>query len=243
MANHVLLDNINHKDLKIITQRSADYGDNIASVLTFPFEFRDIQTHFPICFCKDPDTGLFYTAALLGFEEEENLFLDGDNWDASYVPLMLERQPFLIGQPQQGRTAGSAEDEQRLIHIDMDSPRISDSDGEAVFLEQGGSSLYLQRISSILEAIYQGREQSRVFIELLLNYELIEEFTLDVELNDGSKHQLQGFYTIAEDRLKQLPEASIAELFRAGYLQAIYMVIASFANFRSLIKRKNQRLC
>jgi hypothetical protein len=101
----------------------------------------------------------------------------------------------------------------------------------------------LQRISSILEAIYQGREQSRVFVELLLNHELIEEFTLDVELNDGSKHQLQGFYTIAEDRLKELPQDSIAELFSAGYLQAIYMVIASFANFRSLIKRKNQRLC
>lgn len=237
MANHVLLDNNNHKDLRIITQRSSRYGDNIASVLTFPFEFREIQIHFPICFCKDPETGQFYTAALLGFEEQENLFLNGDKWDASYVPLMLERQPFLIGQQQD-----SDQDQPRLIHVDMDSPRISRSEGEAVFLEQGGTSPYLDRISSILEAIYQGREQSRQFIEQLLRYELIEDFTLNVQLKDESEHQLQGFYTIAEETLKSLPPEAITQLFNAGYLQAIYMVMASFSNFRSLISRKNQRL-
>ncbi|MGB0473537.1 MAG: SapC family protein [Porticoccaceae bacterium] len=237
MANHVLLDNINHKDLKIISKRSADLGDNIPSVVTFPFEFRDIQTHFPICFCKDSETGKFYTAALFGFEEKENLFLEGDQWDAAYTPLMLERQPFFIGKQQ----AQNGE-EQRLIYIDMDSPRVSSNQGQQLFLEQGGTSEYLQRISSILEAIYQGQQQTNEFVELMLKYDLIESFTLKVELNDATQNQLQGFYTINEDTLNGLSAEVITELMASGYLQAAYMVIASMSNFRSLIERKNRRI-
>lgn len=237
MANHVLLDNINHKDLKIISKRSADLGDNIPSVVTFPFEFRDIQTNFPICFCKDSETGKFYTAALFGFEEKENLFLEGDQWDAAYTPLMLERQPFFIGKQQ----AQNGE-EQRLIYIDMDSPRVSSNQGQQLFLEQGGTSEYLQRISSILEAIYQGQQQTNEFVELMLKYDLIESFTLKVELNDATQNQLQGFYTINEDTLNGLSAEVITELMASGYLQAVYMVIASMSNFRSLIERKNRRI-
>lgn len=237
MANHVLLDNINHKDLKIISKRSADLGDNIPSVVTFPFEFRDIQTNFPICFCKDSETGKFYTAALFGFEEKENLFLEGDQWDAAYTPLMLERQPFFIGKQQ----AQNGE-EQRLIYIDMDSPRVSSNQGQQLFLEQGGTSEYLQRISSILEAIYQGQQQTNEFVELMLKYDLIESFTLKVELNDATQNQLQGFYTINEDTLNGLSAEVISELMASGYLQAAYMVIASMSNFRSLIERKNRRI-
>ena len=237
MANHVLLDNINHKDLKIISKRSADLGDNIPSVVTFPFEFRDIQTNFPICFCKDSETGKFYTAALFGFEEKENLFLEGDQWDAAYTPLMLERQPFFIGKQQ----AQNGE-EQRLIYVDMDSPRVSSKQGQQLFLEQGGTSEYLQRISSILEAIYKGQQQTNEFVELMLKYDLIESFTLKVELNDATQNQLQGFYTINENTLNGLSAEVISELMASGYLQAAYMVIASMSNFRSLIERKNRRI-
>ncbi len=65
--------------------------------ITFPWEFRNLQAHYPILFRKRPDTGEFQPIALFGFEERENLFLTGSGWDAAYVPLTIERQPFLIG--------------------------------------------------------------------------------------------------------------------------------------------------
>ena len=67
MVTHELLNNISHKDLRILTERSLDLGDNIPSILAFPNEFRQLQADFPICFCKDPDTGAFHCAAILGF--------------------------------------------------------------------------------------------------------------------------------------------------------------------------------
>ena len=91
-----------------------------------------------------------------------------------------------------------------MVHIDMDSRRISGTEGELVFLEKGGNSPFLQRISSVLQAIYDGHKQSDYFIEQLLNYELIESFSLDVELDNGSSNQLQGFYTLSEEKLEKL---------------------------------------
>ena len=238
MANHALLNNVDHKNLKIITTRSADLGDNVMSTMTFPNEFRSVQAHYPIFFSKQPDTGQFQALAVFGFEEGENLFLDENGWDASYIPLTIERQPFLIGF-QSGASAG---EQKTVIHIDMDSPRISETEGEAVFLEHGGLTEYLQHITSVLQTIHEGFEKSQAFIDALLKHDLLESFTLDVELNDGSKYRLAGFYTINEGKLIEVDGESLARLNHDGHLQPIYMAIASLSNIRDLIDRRNARL-
>ncbi len=239
MSKHVLLDNVSHKDMRIITDRAREYGDNIPSVLTFPFEFRDVLTHYPICFSKDPETGKFHSIALFGFEDHENLFLDENGWDASYVPLMIERQPFLIGFQQQETSSGSP---QRVLYVDMDSSRVSRTEGKALFLEHGGSTQYLQRVSSILEAVYKGQASSEVFFDTLIRHELIESFVLDLKLNDGSDNKLTGFFTINEEKLHSLsPEVKLT-LMEDGILESVYMVVASLSNFRSLIERKNRSI-
>jgi hypothetical protein len=79
-----------------------------------------------------------------------------------------------------------------------------------------------------------------VFVAALVELELIESFVLDVELDDGSQNRLAGFYTINEDRLAKLTGEQLARLHDKGYLQAIYMAVASLAQFRGLIQRKNR---
>lgn len=238
MANHALLNNVDHKNLKIITTRSADFGDNVMYTMTFADEFRSIQAHYPIFFHKQSDTGNFQAVAVFGFEEAENLFLNADRWDASYLPLTIERQPFLIGF--QSVPAGG--ERQTVIHVDMDSPRISESEGEAVFLEHGGLTPYLERINSVLHTIHEGVERDSAFFDALLEFELLESFTLDVELNDGAKYRMAGFYTINEEKLGALGGEALAKLNREGHLQPIYMAIASLSNIRDLIDKRNALL-
>ena len=156
MANHQLLDNITHKDLKVITDRAAWYGDDVACTGIFPFEFRRVQAEYPIVFQKNATTGGFEALAMFGFAEGENLFLGSDGWDASYIPLTIERQPFLIGF--KTTTEGGVPVEEPVVHIDMDSPRVSETEGDAVFLEHGGYSPYLEHINSVLMAIHDGHE-------------------------------------------------------------------------------------
>lgn len=240
MAKHVLLNNVDHKDLRVITRRSADYGDAVMFATTFPAEFRNLQAHYPIVFLKVPDTGQFQPVALFGFTERDNLFLSDAGWDAAYVPLTVERQPFLIGLQQPGGS-GSGEREM-VIHVDLDSPRISTTEGERVFLEHGGITPFLDRINSVLHTIHLGIEGTPAFIEALLELDLLESFTLDVKLDDHSENRLAGFYMINEDRLSALGGDALEKLNRKGHLFAIYMAIASLSNFRALIDRKNRRL-
>lgn len=230
MSLPVLLNNVDHKDLRIITTRSARYGDNVMTALSFPHEFRNLQAHYPIVFFKSEDGTGFHSAALLGFQEGENLFLEANGWDAAYVPLTLARQPFLIG-----NVKG-----EMLLHVDLDSPKVSRTEGEPVFLEFGGNTDYLEQVSSMLRAIHDGLEQAPAFGAALQEFNLLESFVFDVELPDGTQHRLAGCYTINEERLQALDGAALEQLSRAGFLQPIYMVIASLSNLRALAERKRR---
>ncbi len=229
MNNAVLLNNIDHKDLRVITARGAAYGDDVKSALTFPAEFRNIQAHYPIVFHKAAD-GRFQSIALFGFQDKENLFLGPHGWDVAYVPLTVERQPFLIG----------VRDREPMVHIDLASPRVSRTEGEVLFREYGGTTEFLERMTSVLLTIHQGLEAAPAFVDALLQHDLLESFVLDVELNDVSQHRLTGFYTINEERLGALAAGALERLHKAGYLQALYMAIASLSHFRDLIERRNR---
>jgi hypothetical protein len=232
MPHPVLLNNVDHQQLRVITTRGAAWGDDVMSALTFPDEFRTLQAHYPIVFRKLDDGTGFQALALFGFEAGENLFLEGEHWDAPDIPLTVERQPFLIG----------VEGEQLMVHVDLDSPRISSTEaGEPVFLPRGGSSDYLEHMNSVLLAIHTGLQGADAFIEALLAHELLESFVIDITLDDGSLNRLAGFYTINEERLAALGDAALGRLQRAGHLLPIYMALASLSNFRSLIDRKNRR--
>ena len=172
MTNNVLLNNATHKDLRIITTRSAAYGDDQMSALTFPTEFRSIQAYYPIVFRKASDTGQFQPLALLGFKQGQNLFLNESGWDAPYVPLIVERQPFLIGFQQ--KLENGVMGREMVVHVDLDSPRVSRSTGEALFREHGSASEFLERINSVLLAIHEGIESTASFIAALLEHELLE---------------------------------------------------------------------
>jgi hypothetical protein len=231
MPNTVLLNNVDHKDLRVITGRGAEYGDNVSFALTFPSEFRALQSNYPIVFRKTGDGTSFEAIAVLGFVDGENLFLERGRWDATYIPLTIDRLPFLIGR----------NGDELMVHVDLDHPRVSRSAGEPVFLQYGGNTDFLEGVTRKLMDIHEGLQSAPAFMSALVSLELLEPFVLDIELDDGSQNRLAGFYTVNEERLAALDGATLERLNRAGYLQAIYMVVASLNNFRDLIDRKNRR--
>ncbi len=234
MANYQLLNNIEHKDIKISVEKTSTLGNNQSYSVIFPFEFKLAQANYPIFFVKDQEDN-FVAIALHGFEEKENLFLTEQGWQADYIPLIVEREPFLIG------FQGEKHNLQPVIHIDMDSPRVSKEQGIDVFLPHGGNSEYINRISTILKSIHDNQEASQAFIDKLVELELIESFNLDIQLKNGSNNRLAGFYTINEDKLKILTAEQLAELNQSGMLNLIFMIIASHSQLTSLINKKDTK--
>lgn len=233
MAKHVLLNNVDHKDLRVLTDRSEAFGDNVNCALVYPLEFRSLQAHYPIFFQKDAGSDQFRAVALLGFAQQENLFLKKGQWEANYVPLSMDRGPFLIG------FEGTSGEQQPVVHINLDDPRVNEADGERLFLPQGGNAPYLEKIAANLDTTHQAHQATQSFLDVLVEMDLLESFTLDIELNDGSNNRLAGFYTLNEDKLNALMPDQLGKLHERGYLQAIFMVAASLSNIRELVDRKN----
>lgn len=226
MTNIVVLNSQIHRSLRVQPGASALLGDNQRFVPVIISEFPLLAVHCPILLSKDAETGAFYCGAMLGFDAGENLFLrEGNRYDA-YRPLNLQRGPFY--------TAG--ED----LAIDLDSSRI-DAGGEPLFGEAGDPTPYLQSIMALMRELRPGLERTKIFVETLMKLKLVVSLNLNVGFDDGTKRDVTGLYTIDKDVLRGLPDATILDLFRRGYLHLIYLLIASMNQVAVLAQKKNQR--
>ena len=237
MAKFALLNSVDHQHVKIITERSARYGDDVKQALTFPFEFRNVQAFYPILFQPDQDGG-FIPVALFGFESRENLFLGEAGWQAAYIPAMMRREPFLIGYQQ---PAGQGE-RTRVLSLDMAHPRVNTAQGEALFEPLGGRTPFLEDAANLLETIYEGLEHNRAFIAALQEHDLLEAVTMDIALKDGSRNQLLGYHCLAEEKIKELPGSVLETFNQNGFLMPMFMALASMANLQRLVELKEQAL-
>ena len=142
MANPVILSSVTHRNLRVITDRGAEYGENIHLVPVIGEELQRLVVDYPVCLMKDDETGQFSLCALLGFDTGENLYLQGNRWRASYIPIHVRRQPFLIGRPAEQASQGEQSPD-AMIGIDLDSKRVQESEGEALFAADGARTDYL----------------------------------------------------------------------------------------------------
>ncbi|MDT8408867.1 MAG: SapC family protein [Wenzhouxiangellaceae bacterium] len=240
MSQHVLLDNLSHRNLRINRTFRPGHGFDVSLARAFPGEFLALQNEYPLFFIKNRDSGHFEPIALLGFNDQENLYLDDGRWDADYLPLTIDRQPLLIGFQEQ--TVEGVPTQVPVVHIELDHPSVSESEGAPLFLPHGGESEWLERMTSVLMAIHTGHESIPSFSKTLVGMELIELVSLDMTFRDGSKQVLNGLYTVNESRLGALSGPALELLNNKGYLQALYLMLASQPNLAALIERKNRAL-
>jgi hypothetical protein len=234
MTNAVLLNNISHKDLRIRTGYSAEFGDNINTALVFPTEFIYIQREYPIFFRKDSN-GEFQAIALLGLDKDENLFLDEPAWNARYVPAIHQRGPFLIGFHK------TDPNREPMVHVHLDHPRISYTEGEPVFLPHGGHSPLLEHTNRMLQLIYHGDTLAKPMFDAFKEAGLIESIEAEINLDEKVKYKLPDFFTISQERLEALDGPTLERLNRSGYLQLAIFAVNSLGNIEWLIELKNRK--
>lgn len=232
MSNHQILTPADHSSLRIRTEAGRELGDGVMAALAVPNEFRRLACEYPILFRHDPVSDSFSALALLGFEEGENLYLEGGEWRASVRPLSMAIRPFLVGRPREDGAPGQ-------VHIDMDHPRISQTgEGTLVFDEDGKPTPYLEEVAAMLGALDEGYRASGAFFAALDRYELIESFAMDVAMPGGAQHRMVGYHLINEEKLAALEPGALAELHRGGHLGPAYAALTSLGNLAKLARRK-----
>lgn len=241
MSNHQILNPAHHADLRVRTEAGVELGDLVMATLAAPTEFRRLACEYPIVFRHDPTANSFSALALFGFEDGENLFLEGGEWRASLRPLSMAIRPFLIGRSREGDGPGQ-------VHIDMDHPRVSTTgEGARVFDDAGQPTPFLEEAAAMLGALDEGYRASGAFFAALDRYDLVEPFAVDVAMPaedgfGGGRHRLVGYHLINEDKLAALEPGALAELHAGGHLLPAHAALISLGNLAKLARRKVERL-
>lgn len=238
MVRSTLLNNVDHQDLRVDLAHGAQYGDAINQVLVFPTEFEELQREYPIFFRKD-EAGEYLAIALLGLDRDENLYLDGNEWKARYVPAVQARGPFLIGL--HDREVDGETQREPMVHVDLDHPRVGAENGYPVFLPHGGNSPYLDRIATVLQRLHRGVEIAPAMFAAFEQAGLIEPVALDISLSETEQYRVPDCFTIGAEALATLEGAQLESLNRAGFLALAFHVLASVGNVGRLIEMKNAR--
>lgn len=228
MTRIATVNNEAHRSLRVDGRASAAYGDSQRFVQVITGEFAHLVVHYPILLSKDSVTGQFLCGVMLGYDREENLFLEDWRLGRAYRPLMLQRAPFCA--------------HGRELAIDLDHPRVGVEAGEPLFTDNGRPTEYLESIRQAFRYLQPGLRATRTFITRLLELKLVEPIDLEVEFDDGSKRDGVGLYTIDQGALGALSDAAVVELHRRGYLRLIDFMIASLKQLPILTSRKNTRL-
>ena len=228
-----------HRAMRVAAARAVleHAGVNIVSVI--PREFARLLANYPIFFGKSSENGQFEPAALLGFQRGENLFLIDGRWDAQYVPLQIQRQPFaLLPRP----NLAPGEPPSLDVALDMSSSHIQTHEGERLFQDDGQPTQYLQNVTSMLSALVSGSREAYAFTAKLSELNLLEPVRIDIEFVDRTETKLEGLYWVAAAKLKELTAAQLAELRDLQYLEWLYFQMASVAHVSGLVSRKNRRI-
>ena len=226
------LDNVEHAALKLRRGHGSPFGEGVNQVAVFASEFLEVQREYPILFTRGED-GALQGVAILGLERDENLFLEGNRWDANYLPALFARGPFLIG------FSGS----EPIIHVDLAHPRIAGEgeDGDPVFLAQGGSGPVLEAAMAALRAIHIGSVAAPVMTKLFDELGLGESVSMEVQLSDTAAINFDGYLAITSEQLAALDAEALGRLSAAGLLDVAIYAAASLGTMNHLAARKRRK--
>lgn len=239
MADIQALNSETHRDLRVVVRRGAEFGEATHLVPVVADELRSLVLEYPVILIKDRESGKYSMCAMLGFEQGENLFLDGDEWDALYVPVHIRRQPFSLSYT--AEKDGQPDPASLVIAVDLDSKRVQETEGERLFDEDGNQTDLLKNVNEVLAGVGTAGASNEAFINALVENDLIEPANLDVQFAGGEKKRFEGIYTVQDEGLNKIEGELLADLYKKGYLQAAWLMLASIANVRKLLLRRAKR--
>ena len=238
-----ILTNDQHRSVAVDTRARPEYGDVVNRAIALSAEFNDLHREYPLLLRKTDEAPGFVAHAILGFEKDENLFVEGDRWISTFIPATLARGPFSLGyiRPEEGGDAPAGSKAEIKVMIDDQHPRLR-ADGQPVFLPLGGETPYLEGIKRVLQTVDAGLRVDRVLYRELVAMELLEEVRISISVFAELRYDFSGYHTISQKKLAALGAEPLFRLHQLGLLAPVYFLISSLGNFQKLINLKIARL-
>ncbi len=222
-----------HAKKKIKDISNFDFASKFHIAYVTMHEFARAASIFPIVFLEDKEKDEFRPVALMGLNAGENLFVDADGkWQASYVPAIIRRYPFAL--------TPSGADGQFTVCIDEASSLVSDTEGAAMFDDQGEPTQVIENVKRYLAELQQMDALTRDFCKFLAEHNMFTPLNMRVRDNDKVKN-VSGCYVVNEERLNGLSDERFLEIKNKSYLAPLYAHLISLAQTERLVKLQDER--
>lgn len=216
-----------HRGLRYASRTSYAFADRTNAIPLTVAEFVAAGRHYPIVFAgTGADT---HCVAVLGLTDAENLFVDRHgHWLADrYVPAYVRRYPFILVP----RSGGN----DLALCFDARSEFLGGDAGAPLFDDAGGQTEDLKRIVEFAGEYQNSLELTRRFAADVDRLGLLDEVSADIALRIGGRYRLGGLRVVSRRKLVDLTEKTAREFIANGYLELIYLHLASLAGFQLLV--------
>ena len=206
------------------------------SLASLPLSFTEFAAacrDYPIAFLSGDGGKSFVAMAILGLENQRNLFVaTDDTWDSStYVPAYVRRYPFCMTRV----TVDGQEQPERIACVEK---RALNDRGEALYDAKGEPLPLWEERRKLLFEFEADLARTEEMCRALASLSLFEAFTMQAVPNQGAPLALTGMHRLSEQKLNELPADKVKELAQTGILARVYAHLISLGNFARLLDRR-----
>jgi len=233
MAKPVPLRFEKHGNLRLQDSQDFSQYKTMHLVPVVFHEFYTLATEFPLVFVRNSERGDFVPVAMMGLTKEQNLYCQESRWDPVFVPSTFTLAPLSLHRLDDDK--GEA-----VVAIDEQSPLLGEDTGEPLFQATGEYTDYLQqRIDQVIKITRQSL-QSRALCDYLASINLFKTRALTFQSSaETTRYEVEGVYTIDEERLDKLGDDEFLELRKRGLIPLLYAHLTSLHQFRRLLRRQD----
>lgn len=197
-------------------------------------EFGAACRDYPIAFVSGDGGSTFLPMAVLGLDNQQNLFVtESGSWDAAvYLPAYIRRYPFCMTRV----TVSGKEQAERIACVEK---RAINAKGEALYDDKGEALPAWEERRKLLFEYEADLVRSEEMCRILSELRLLETFTMQAVPNQGTPIAMTGMHRIAEGKIAGLAADQLKMLVQKGILARVYAHLVSLNNFGRLLDRRS----
>jgi hypothetical protein len=209
---------------------------NLAALPISFSEFSVAIRDYPVTFISGDNGSTFVAMAILGLEQQQNLFVTADDtWDAqAYLPAYVRRYPFCM-------TRVSVDGQEQPERIACVEKRALKPRGEALYDDKGEPLPVWNNLRKLLFEFEADLARTEEMTRKLQELQLLEPFAAQAAPTGEQSITLTGMYRVSEERLHALPAETLKELAASGIMARAYLHLLSLSNFQRLLDRRAAR--
>lgn len=234
------LNTTTHTNFRVLPNESFDYASKVHLIKLMTPEFPKACLSAPIVFIEESSSEGFVPVMLMGLEQDTNVFVDQNGkWTGSYIPALIRRYPFTLVKTDDDQLVICFDEESGLVIESEESTTKDKGEGAATvavakaLFEEGEPTAVLKNIQSFLTEVHSMELHTDAFAQEMASKNLLTPININISGVDGQRN-IQGCFTINEERLNKLSNDTFISFKEKGYLASIYSQLISLQSLYKL---------